>query len=691
MRQVVRASFKRKHANSLVLAAAAASVGIVSLQAPAATLDWDADPVTSGVQAGNGTWFASNPSANTWLEGSTQTAWTSGNVARFDTAGRSHVTLSGDISATDLHNLNGGVLMLGDGSSLSTTATFRIGEGAGTAAAFYQTGGSVSIGNGNNNFRLGANNGYGFYSISGGTLGIGTGTVLIGRTPSSSTGATGVFYQSGGTITSSAKLELSASQTGSHSVYYMTGGTFTTSEGFLVGMRSTDSTSQLTITNAAMVSTSFSGGTGRLQIGHTQVAGTDAGQVAVVNLNAGALLQVARIVSEGVAPDPTAVRLLNFNGGTVRFAGTSNDSLPGELLAGGQQFTAINVYAGGATFEVVNEGIFATIGTPLVAPAGDGIAGTVIPVVDGGSGYIGAPVVKINGVTGATAVANMVEDGNGTFKVASITITSPGINATDTPTFEFIGGGAVVPATGGTLATAPNVSGGLTKKGVGILRISAPQGYTGETRVEEGVLRLINSGNLHPSTTLTVLSGAEFEGNNTAGLVVSGLKGGGTIRARNGAMGERLLVTDLLAPGDSIGTLTFSEGDLRVGDGAIYEYEIGGTSDAPLSDLIALTQGSNSGDLSFDGAWTLKVLNVGSVEPTPDMEFVLFTYTSNAHPDLGLVTIDLSATSWAGGVVTVDTAGKRVILSGLGVIPEPSALALIGLMALPMMRRRRRS
>src|SRR5690606_6402679 len=157
------------HRRNGLLALSAAVLATLAVNASAATLDWDADPGTSGVQAGNGTWFANNPSAETWLDGATQTAWTSGNIARFNTTGRSHVTLSGDISATDLHNLNGGILTLGAGSSLSTTTTFRVGEGSGAAAAFYQKGGAVSVGNGSN-FRLGTNNGYGFYSISGGTL-----------------------------------------------------------------------------------------------------------------------------------------------------------------------------------------------------------------------------------------------------------------------------------------------------------------------------------------------------------------------------------------------------------------------------------------------------------------------------------------------------------------------------------------
>src|SRR5690606_32103709 len=120
----------------------------------AATLDWDADPDTAGVQAGPGTWYAADPAADTWRDGSTQTAWTQpGNIARFDTAGRSRVMLSGDIDASQVMNFNGGILSLAADSSLAVS-TFYAGGGNGAAAAFAQSGGAVNVANGQQ-FRLG--------------------------------------------------------------------------------------------------------------------------------------------------------------------------------------------------------------------------------------------------------------------------------------------------------------------------------------------------------------------------------------------------------------------------------------------------------------------------------------------------------------------------------------------------------
>ena len=65
------------------------------------------------------------------------------------------------------------------------------------------------------------------------------------------------------------------------------------------------------------------------------------------------------------------------------------------------------------------------------APTGSGLS--TLPIATQGSGYIGAPYVSISGTgLGATAIANMIDDGtgNGTFKVGSITITNPGVDYT---------------------------------------------------------------------------------------------------------------------------------------------------------------------------------------------------------------------------------------------------------------------
>ena len=67
----------------------------------------------------------------------------------------------------------------------------------------------------------------------------------------------------------------------------------------------------------------------------------------------------------------------------------------------------------------------------------------------------GAPIVTISGSSGATAVANMVDDGtgNGTYQIGSITITSPGIGLTGTPTASLSLGGYTTAGTLGDRAT----------------------------------------------------------------------------------------------------------------------------------------------------------------------------------------------------------------------------------------------
>ncbi len=353
------------------------------------------------------------------------------------------------------------------------------------------------------------------------------------------------------------------------------------------------------------------------------------------------------------------------------------------------------MFSGGVTFDITNSaaGAFATIGGTLEAPAGNGISDTTVAVANGGSGYIGAPIVTIAGATGATAVANMVDDGsgNGTFKVASITITGRGINATASPTYSFSGGGTTgTQATGGSLSTSANVSGGMTKTGVGMLRINAAQGYTGSTLVKAGALQLLSSGDLSASSGVYVDSGAIVDANSKTGAVLKALGGAGIVHAKDGAVGDRLQVTQTLAPGDNgVGTLTIDKGDLRVGNGVTYNYEIGGTTASPVSDLINLTQSLSGGDVSFDGAWTLKLLDVGTVDPT-GKTFVLFDYTSGSVPSWSGLTIDTTGTNFSGGVVSVDTANRRIVLTDLTAVPEPGTLSVLAVAGLAVLRRRRR-
>ena len=147
-----------------------------------------------------------------------------------------------------------------------------------------------------------------------------------------------------------------------------------------------------------------------------------------------------------------------------------------------------------------------------------------MPDGSGGSGYAGAPMVTISGGTGvgATAVANMVDDGsgNGTLKVGSITVTNRGIYTVDPTTVTLSYAGATTNANSGTftISTDANTSGGLTKSGSGTLILTATNTYAGTTTVANGTLLATVPGTLpnymttnqivaNPGATLAVQMG----------------------------------------------------------------------------------------------------------------------------------------------------------------------------------------
>ena len=371
------------------------------------------------------------------------------------------------------------------------------------AGVIIQTGGSLTqtgvLGTGTSgDWRIGGFTGvndaaaYGSYTISAGTLNTGARNFQIGSF------GRGVLDVSGAGIVNTNNngggFPVVGRQTGSFGLLNVSGsGAFNqngTGQLFIVGESGTgvvnlSGGSISALGNPGGAGTG--GGTGGVRLGHS-ATGPGSG---TLNLNGGTL--TATGIAESAA---AASSFLYLNGGTVR-AGASNTTFMQGLDNAG-------VGPNGALFDTNGNNI--TVNQALAAPAGNGM--TTIPVLTGGSGYMGQPIVQITGGgTGATAIANMSGGA-----VTSITITNRGINYTAAPTINLLGGGFVTAATldAANFAFAANdPSGGLTKSGAGTLTLgSAANNYGGPTKISGGTLSIPTIGNGGAASTLGAASTA---------------------------------------------------------------------------------------------------------------------------------------------------------------------------------------
>jgi hypothetical protein len=175
-----------------------------------------------------------------------------------------------------------------------------------------------------------------------------------------------------------------------------------------------------------------------------------------------------------------------------------------------------------------------------------------------------------------------------------------------------------------------------------------------------------------------------LEGGSTLTLAPSGAAG---VRFRD-LMGDGGVVGDVsvrgvLSPGDSVGTLNFT--DLTMQAGSTYHWELG---DSAADRVVA-------GELALPpGGWSLKLIDRGAT--TVDDELVLFTYIHLADDSLGTCTrIDADEVShWSfadgGPRLYNDAENHRVLLTGVIAVPEPGTLLLLasGGLGIFMLRRR---
>jgi autotransporter-associated beta strand protein len=448
---------------------------------------------SGGVPSNSTLLLASSTSANRTLTFSAGFSVNNGVLTLADTVSLSNGGNGGNIAVANTPDSRALLMMGNQTISMSgNTSYFRVGNAANASGGVTLKAGSTITNSGpseNRVFVFGTTNGtYGGLNMPGGTI-TSPRLTLGGDGQASNDGGLGVAAITGGTLNISQFIILNR--------IGVTGGGILTLDGGTINHAGTGSNNlYLGFQNAGLAELNVLGGA--LNSASNVIAFGNAANFSgtgTANVNGGA------ISTRGFTVGSLGTYRLNFNGGVLSVASGGNGTfLPSAANLETYVNGAFGSFAGGAIIDT--NGQDTTVSASLVAPSGDGVS--TIAVTDGGSGYVGAPRVVFSGGggTGATAVANMVDDGTGagTYRIGSITVTNPGVNYSSSPTVTLDRGGFLTAATVGTVSTGANTSGGLTKRGAGTLTLTGNNTYSGGTVVDGGTLTVGAGGTLGVSS-----------------------------------------------------------------------------------------------------------------------------------------------------------------------------------------------
>jgi fibronectin-binding autotransporter adhesin len=225
-------------------------------------------------------------------------------------------------------------------------------------------------------------------------------------------------------------------------------------------------------------------------------------------------------------------------------------------------------------------------------------------------------------------------------------ITAAGTHAINVPL--SLAGNVVITATGAgdslTISGAMSGSGkSLTKNGAGTLTLNGTNTYSGATTVTAGKLSIGAAGTLNSTSAVTIGAGV-FNYNSatamTQGVSFSGT--GGTLSG-TGVITPAVTVSlnNILAPGNSVGTLGFGTGLTLAGTYAAQLGTPGATPGIGVSDRAAVT-----GNLTLTGGTLLLSDNAGagSQGAFGAGAYRLLTFTGTRTGTFATVTNPLSAT-----------------------------------------------
>jgi hypothetical protein len=320
--------------------------------------------------------------------------------------------------------------------------------------------------------------------------------------------------------------------------------------------------------------------------------------------------------------------------------------------------------------------------------------GFTLNLMAGGSSGVWTP--NHAGGAATSTVWTLSGTTNGAIRANAFVFTNSGVT-TD------VGAGAVLLAVGGNstsnnLGSTGTINAGSIFRYAGAAATNTPATLTfnrniGDLEVTSGALRLLSNavgtvqnlrvsgGSLDlqglptfaSSSVLNVASGATLNVSDVTGGFVVGssqtLRGSGTVVGNT-------TISGTLSPGNSTGTLTFSN-NLTLGGSSTSAFEINGFTTG-LFDLVSGGLGSQT--VTFDGALNLTFINDFST--VGELKIFDFENYSGAFDNL-------STTGLAGGYsATFDSLSGTV-----NVVPEPSTYALLTLAAAGLgahvLRRRR--
>jgi autotransporter-associated beta strand protein len=405
------------------------------------------------------------------------------------------------------------------------------------------------------------------------------------------------------------------------------------------------------------------------------------------------------------------------SGATLTISGTISGAV-GIIKRGGGTLvlTGTNTYTDktfikGGTLSVSNlsnYGVAGALGSPT--NQSDGYIRIGENTITGTLRYTGPTATTNRGIdmTGSTGGAIIEAAGSGALTLADVLVNGAGAKS-----LSLTGTNTGLNTISGAIPDSVDGDTSVIKSGAGTWRLSGTNTYSGGTTISDG--RLVANSNSALGTGSVTLSGGTLNVASTrtiSNTLTFTSTGNASVLAGNGTFSSAVNATtnSVLAPGDSIGTLSFSNG-LTLASGSAISFELQDAAGVKGTgyDLISIS-GGNLNLTASTNTITFNVItlnadgNRGSALNFNPASSYSWTFAQIAPANsagsisnfnanqFNLVTTDF-ANGIAGGSFSFSQSGQSLLLN-FTPVPEPSTYLLMGtglsLIAGAAWRRKRR-